>query len=78
MVGNDLVFKWLHTVKLLKIIMGALKIFENKILQILIAIAIPNICNISIYASLGKQIEEINALNRPQPSYGPSGLVRII
>lgn len=56
--------------------MGESKIFENKIVQILIAIAIPNIGNALLFVLLANKIDEIDAQGRAQPPYAPPGYVR--
>lgn len=55
--------------------MGESNIYENKVVQILIAIAIPNIGNCLLFVLLANKIEEIDAQGRIQPSYAPPGYV---
>jgi hypothetical protein len=56
--------------------MGEIKIFENKIVQILIAIAIPNVGNALLFVLLANKIDEIAAQGRVEPSYAPPAYVR--
>lgn len=53
-----------------------MNIFENKVVQILIAIAIPNIGNCLLFVLLANKIDEVEAQGRAQPEYAPPGYVR--
>lgn len=55
--------------------MGEIKLFQNKIVQIIIAIAIPNVGGFLIFALLAKSIEENEGRDRLEPSYGPPDYV---
>lgn len=58
--------------------MGSSKICDNKILQIIIAILIPNTGAWLIYALLIKQIEANDAKDQKEPGYAPPGFVSIL
>lgn len=53
------------------------KIIENKILQIFIAILIPNLCAWIAFAILANKIAENESRDQIEPGYAPPGYVRI-
>lgn len=58
--------------------MSEKKFFENKVVQILIAIAIPNIGNCLLFVLLAHKIDEVEAQGRAMPPYAPPVYVRKI
>lgn len=56
--------------------MGEFKVLENKVVQILIAIAIPNVGGVLLFALLANKIDENEAKGQLEPSYAPPGYVR--
>lgn len=54
-----------------------LKIFENKILQVIIAIIIPNVGGMILFAVLGDKIAENERKYPIEPSYAPPGWVNL-